>query len=114
MSTELFPNTTFTWEFPRFSAHPTLNGLPNVVYNVEFILSATDGEGHGAQVFGSVGVSEPDPETFKNFSSLTHDVVEVWVESAMGEEMLNDYKTGLESQIQQQKQPPVVVLNKPW
>jgi hypothetical protein len=32
----------------------------------------------------------------------------------MGEEMLNDYKAGLESQIEQQKQPPVVVLNKPW
>jgi hypothetical protein len=114
MSTELFPNTTFTWEFPRFSAHPTLNGMANVVYNVEFILSATDGEGHGAQVFGSIGVSEPDPETFKNFNSLTHDVVEGWIESAMGEKMLNEYKVGLVSQIDQQKQPPIVVLNKPW
>lgn len=114
MSNELFPNIIFTWEFPRFSAHPTLNGLSNVVYNVEFILSATDGEGHGAQVFGSVGVSEPDPETFKNFNSLTHDVVETWVESAMGEETLTGYKTGLLSQIEQQKQPPVVLLNKPW
>lgn len=105
---------TYTWEFPRFAAHPTLNGMLNVVYNVEFILSATDGEGHGAQVFGSVGIPEPDPETFKNYNSLTHDVVEAWVESAMGEEMLNEYKTGLESQITQQKEPSIVVLNKPW
>ena len=46
---------TYTWEFPRFSAHPALNGLNNVVYNVEFILTATDGNGHGAQIFDNIG-----------------------------------------------------------
>jgi hypothetical protein len=106
---------TYTWEFPRFSAHPSLNGLNNVVHNVEFILSASDGEGHGAQIFGSVGISEPtDPDSFKPFNLLTHSVVEQWVIDAMGEETLADHKANLTNQIEQQKAPVSVVLNKPW
>lgn len=105
---------TYTWEFPRFAAHPTLNGLTNVVYNVEFILSASDGEGHGAQVFGSVGISDPDTETYRPFHLLTQDTVQAWVEAAMGEETLADYYLNLENQITQQQLPVVVTLNKPW
>jgi hypothetical protein len=88
--------------------------MSNVVYGVEFILSATDGEGHGAQVFGTVGLSEPDPENFRQFNLLTHNVVVEWVESSMGEEVLADYKANLENQIEQQREPATVVLNKPW
>jgi hypothetical protein len=105
---------TYTWEFPRFSTHPTLNGMSNVVYNVEFILTATDSEGHGAQVFGNIGLTEPDPVNFKSFNLLTQSVVEQWVEASMGEEMLNDYKQNLASQIELQKAPETRVLSKPW
>jgi len=45
---------------------------------------------------------------------LTHNVVVEWVESSMGEEVLTDYKTNLENQIEQQRAPATVVLNKPW
>lgn len=111
---DLFPGITFSWEFPRFSAHQNLNGMANVIYNVEYILSATDGEGHGSQYFGSVGLSEPDPEAFKRYNLLTQDVVEGWVKSALGEEQLTDLMQNLVNQIEQQKQPAVVQLNKPW
>jgi len=105
---------TYTWEFPRFSAHPTLNGMENVVYGIEFVLSATDGEGHGAQVFGTVGLSEPNPDAFVPFNHLTQQQVTEWIESSMGEEVLNDYKDNLASQINQQITPVSVTLNKPW
>lgn len=105
---------TYTWEFPRFQAHPELNGMTNVVYNVEYILSATDGLGHGAQLFGNIGISEPDPNTFRPFNYLTQSVVQEWIESSLGEEVLNDLKANLEEQIKQQATPPVVTLNKPW
>jgi len=114
MSTNTFPGITFTWEFPRFAAHSTLNEMQNVVYNVEYILSATDGEGHGSQYFSSVGIGEPNPETFKKFNLITQNVVEEWVESALGEEQLHDIKTILVNQIEQQKQPEVLQLSKPW
>jgi hypothetical protein len=105
---------TYTWEFPRFQAHPELNSMSNVVYNIEYILSATDSEGHGSQVFGNVGISEPDPNSFKPFNYLTQSVVQSWVESALGEEVVTDLKDKLAEQISQQIAPPVVTLNKPW
>jgi hypothetical protein len=105
---------TYTWEFPRFLAHPTLNGMSNVVHNVEYILSATDGEGHGAQLFGNVGISEPDSMEFREFNHLTQGLVQSWVESALGEEVLQDFKDNLANQIQQQITPVTVSLNKPW
>jgi hypothetical protein len=106
---------TYTWEFPRFNAHPVLEGMSNVIYNIEFILSATDGEGRGAQIFGSVGLDSPkSDDQFTPFKSLTSDVIEKWVEAAMGAEMLADYKQNLENQISQQQTPDTVVLNKPW
>jgi len=114
MSTNTFSGITFSWEFPRFAAHPDLNGMQNVIYNIEYILSATDGEGHGSQYFSSVGIGEPDPETFKRFNLITQSVVEEWVEAALGEEQLIDLKTNLVNQIEQQKQPGTVALNRPW
>lgn len=109
-----FPGITFTWEFPRFSAHPNLKGMDNVVYNVEYILTATDGEGHGTQYFGNVGLGEPDPEGFRRFNLITQSVVQEWVEFALGEEQLTDLKQNLVNQIELQKTPVSVQLNKPW
>ena len=105
---------TYTWEFPRFNTFANHNGLEDVVYNIEYILSATDGEGHGSQIFGTVGVSDPDPLTFKPFRLLTQRVVEQWVESALGEEVLTDMKNNLANQINNQKNPSEKILNKPW
>lgn len=108
------PVITYTWEFGRFLAHPILNELSNVVYNVEFILSATDGDGHGAQVFGNVGLSEPDPLTFIPFHQLTQPAVEKMVTDALGETVVEDYKKNLENQILQQISPTTAQLARPW
>jgi hypothetical protein len=103
---------TYTWDFLKFNAHSTLNGREKVVFNVEFILNATDGEEHAAQVFGTVGLDEPTDE-FVTFEQLTADQVTIMVESALGE-TLNDYKRMLDAQIQRQTEPVVLELRKPW
>jgi hypothetical protein len=108
------PIITYTWEFGRFLAHPTLNNLNNVVYNVEYILSATDQDGHGAQYFGNVGLTEPDPLTFIPFNQLTQFAVEKMVTDSLGEETVKDLKTMLENKILQQMQPEVTSLARPW
>jgi hypothetical protein len=105
---------TYTWEFGRFLAHPVLNELTNVVYNVEFILSVTDQDGHGAQYFGNVGLSEPDPLTFIPFNQLTQPTVEQMVTVALGNDAIADIKSNLENQIAQQIQPATAQLARPW
>lgn len=105
---------TYSWEFPRFQTRLAQDGLTDVVYNIEYILTGHDGDSHGYQLFGNVDVGNPDPDNFKPFKLLTQRVVEVWVESALGDELLSDLKTTLESQIELQKSPPTATLNRPW
>jgi hypothetical protein len=102
-----------TWEFVKFNAHPTLNGMSNVVHSVDFILNGSDGDGHAAQVFNTVGLSEPDPANFVAFESLTPDQAEAWVVSALGD-TLNDYTAIIEAQIQSQITPQSLGLRPPW
>jgi hypothetical protein len=103
---------TSTWDFLKFNAHSNLNGREKVVFNIEFILNATDGEEHAAQVFGTVGLGEPTDE-FVTFEQLTAEQVTTMVETALGE-TLDDYKRMLDAQIQRQKEPVVLELTKPW
>jgi hypothetical protein len=105
---------TYTWEFGRFLAHPALNDLTNVVYNVEYILSATDQDGHGSQYFGNVGLGEPDPLTFIPFNQLTQPAVEQMVTSALGDDAVAELKQILANQIAQQIQPTIANLSRPW
>lgn len=103
---------TYTWDFLKFNAHANLNGREKVIFNIEFVLNATDGNGHGAQVFGTVGLSEPSDE-FVPFEQLTPDQVVSMVESALGSDLL-EYKAMLDRQIQQQVEPEILELGTPW
>lgn len=105
---------TYEWDFPQFHTHVSKDGLKDVVYNVEYVLTAHDGEGHGYQIFGNVDVAEADPINFKPFKSLTHRVVVPWVESALGAETLADLKQTLTEQIELQRTPATATLNRPW
>jgi hypothetical protein len=105
---------TYTWEFGRFLAHPVLNDLTNVVHNIEFVISVTDQDGHGAQYFGNVGLGEPEPLTFIPFNQLTQPAVEQMVTTALGEDAITDIKSNLANQIAQQIQPTIATLSRPW
>lgn len=101
---------TYTWDFPRFSIY----GSEKVVYNVEWRLSATDGLGHGDQVFSSVELAAPDASTlFTPFEELTPEQVQEWVETALGDRVA-EYKQLLEAKIQNQINPATDVVGQPW
>jgi hypothetical protein len=104
----------YTWEFPRFKAHPELNGMQDVVYNVEYILTGTDGEGHGSQLFGNIGLGEPDLLTYVPFRLLTLPEVQKWVEESLGAEQVGDLKDIIANQINEQAHPKTNILDKPW
>jgi hypothetical protein len=103
---------TYTWDFLKFNAHSNLNGREKVIFNIEFILNGSDGEGHGAQVFGTVGLGEPGDD-FVPFEQLTPEQVVTMVETALGDD-LAEYKNMLDSKIQEQLTPTVLELGTPW
>jgi hypothetical protein len=103
---------TYTWDFLKFNAHANLNGREKVIFNIEFVLNGSDGEGHGAQVFGTVGLKEPT-DAFVTFEELIPEQVVEMVETALGDDLL-EYKRMLDSKIQEQIVPTVLELGTPW
>jgi hypothetical protein len=53
-------------------------------------------------------VDTSDLSSFKAFADLTASDVQVWVEAAMGEEAVTNYKAGLDAQIAEKITPTSV------
>ena len=104
---------TYTWEFLKFNVYNSANSLDKVVYSIDWCLTGTDNQGHGAQVYGTSYFDTPDPLTFTPFEQLTHPQVEGWVTAALGN-ILDDYKSIIQTQIQNQIEPTTSSLGQPW
>jgi hypothetical protein len=61
---------TYTWTFAPFRVRPLVGALVNVVKEVPYTLSATDGVNTFA-VGGSIALGQPDAKNFIPFASLT-------------------------------------------
>jgi hypothetical protein len=105
----------YTWTFPHFDVAPSHDELVNVIKTVHWRLTAID-EDYSAEAYGSVSLTDPDPETFIAFEGLTAEAVQGWVESAINGEndQVDQLKASLAAQIEKQKNPPVVTLAAPW
>jgi hypothetical protein len=106
----------YEWNFPtldvRYSVETEEGTLTNVVETVHWTLTATE-DNCSVSMYGSVAVGSPDPATFADYSSLTKETVQAWVESALGDQV-ETMKETLASQIEAQKAPQTGGLTPPW
>jgi hypothetical protein len=105
---------TYNWEFPTLDAYPTHETVQKAVYNVHWILSATDGEGHTASTYGTQALGAIDPANFTAFESLTKEQVQGWIEAEWGAERLAAAHAALDAQIEREINPPSLALAAPW
>ncbi len=105
----------YTWQFPALEAYPTKEDKANVVFTVHWRLSGTDGT-HTSEVYGSIGLSpfEGDDEDFVAYEDLTLEIITSWVEDAMGEEEVQNYKANIVGSINALVNPKSVTLPPPW
>lgn len=106
----------YTWTFPHLEVAPSSNGLTNVVKVVHWRVMASDA-GFTEEAYGSVALSDPDPETFTAYAGLTAAAVEGWVKAAMNEqdaETVANLEASLAKRIEAKKAPPVVTMPAPW
>jgi|TARA_B100001250_G_C19605618_1_gene702624 hypothetical protein len=106
---------SYEWDCKTCDTYPAKSGKSNVVYNVHWILTATDGtnkdsDGNNwtADTYGSQSVSTDDLSSFKNWSSLTNADVQGWVETAMGSSTVTAMKASLDAQIAEKISPKSV------
>ena len=97
----------YTWNVSTVDTYPTLDGNADVVYNVHWRLTATDDE-YTASAYGTQSIDTSSLSNFKPFDKLTSDIVKGWVINAMGKEAITNLETGLDAQIESEKNPTSV------
>ena len=106
---------SYEWDCKTCDTYPTKSGKSNVVYNVHWRLTATDGSNNDsngnpqtATTYGLQAVSTDDLSSFTNWSSLTNSDVQGWVEAALTADTVTAMKTGLDAEIAKKITPTSV------
>ena len=108
--------TQFVWNCRQVDAYPTYESEADVVYNVHWILTGESIEGeesYTSSVYGTQSISFEDITDFIPFEDLTNEIVVGWVESAMGEDGVQNLKDSVDLAIESQINPTSVTLTIP-
>lgn len=70
----------YTWSFPEFKVAPSEDGLTDVVKEVVYLYTATEGK-YSAKYMGRVNLVAPDPSKFTPYDKITKDLAISWVEA---------------------------------
>jgi len=100
----------YTWTISALDCAVDEEGLQNVVKKIHWRYRGTDDEGFTAEDYGVHPVPSPNPEEFQAYETLTQEVVEGWLESAIDVE---EKQTIIEQKIDKIKNPTNVTLPLP-
>jgi len=77
--------TQFQWAVNSMTAYPQYAGETNVVFQIAWVCSATDGT-YNSAAYGSVDTTYVAGSPFTPYADLTIDQVNGWVATALGPE----------------------------
>ena len=105
----------YEWNVSTVDTYPTKDSKSDVVHSVHWKLIATDdtnkdsdGNNWSTSIYGTQAVDTSDLSDFTAFADLTASDVQGWVEAAMGEEAVINYKADLDAQIAEKVTPTSV------
>jgi hypothetical protein len=103
-----------TWDIAQLERHlPDGETCPDgAIYTVHWTASLEE-DGETAGTYGSIGLGDPDPDSFVPFDQLTKEEVVDWVLSALGVDQVVSIEEALHNQIQQ-KLYPTSAVGVPW
>jgi hypothetical protein len=103
--------TTYTWSVVAMDEYPEQDGEQDVVFNVHWTLSGTDGTYTGS-TYGAQGVSVDSTGPFTPYADLTQEQVLGWIwDSGVDKDA---QEASVAAQIEAQVNPTVVSLPLPW
>ena len=88
----------YTWDVSTVDVK-TIDGNEDTVFNVHWRLIGTDDANNTSGVYGTQTLDTSDLSSFTAFADLTNQQITGWVESAMGEDKVTDYKANISNQI---------------
>ena len=106
---------TFAWDVSTVDTYPTKDSKTDVIYNVHWRLTGTDGVNEDAEgnkqigsVYGSQGLDTSDLSSFTAFATVSKANVQAWVEAALTSSTVTELKNGIKSQITEKVTPTTV------
>jgi hypothetical protein len=106
--------TTYEWVVSQMDTAPSLDGLTDVVVCIHWRRNAVavDVETtYLADVYGAMGCATPSSTDFTAYPDLTFEQVCSWLDSGNDVPALD---ANLDAQIENQINPPIIVLPNPW
>jgi hypothetical protein len=105
--------TNYQWTIQAMDCVPQEDGLTDVVVTAHWNVSATDGT-YTSNVYSTQSFTLSQGGTFTPYADLTQEQVVGWVQAAMGAEGVASLEANLNTQIENQINPPIVTPPLPW
>ena len=101
---------TYTWDTKTVDTYPTKSGKSDVIFKVYWKLEGVDdtAEKNSYTRGGIADIDTSDLSSFTEFADLKESDVTGWVETFLGTDQINSYKTIIEEVIQEKTTPTVV------
>ena len=106
--------TTYQWVINQMDTKPTEDGLTDVVVTIHWTRTAEQFVGEEAILvssYGTMGCETPSSTDFTTYPDLTYEQVCGWLDVGLNVTAID---LGLDQQIENIINPPVIVLPLPW
>jgi len=106
--------TTYEWSVSQMDTKPQEGNLIDVVVTVHWRRNAVAVDGdktYYGDIYGAMGCATPSETDFTAYPDLTFEQVCGWLDAGNDVEALN---ANLDAQIENQINPPIIVLPNPW
>ena len=104
----------YNWVISQLECKAKEGDLTDVVYTIHWRYQANETDGdksYFAEVYSSTTCPAPDPSKFTPYNELTQAEVEGWLTNLLDVPAM---QVNLASQIEAQKNPPIVTPPLPW
>ena len=101
---------TYTWDTKTVDTYPTKSGKSDVIFKVYWKLEGVDdtAEKNSSVTTGAEEIDTSDLSSFTEFADLKESDVTGWVQTSLGTDQINHYKSVIEEVIQEKATPTVV------
>lgn len=103
-------STTYQWVINQLDTAPSEDGLTDVVKVVNWTRAAQDGE-INVSCYGTMACQTPSETDFTAYPDLTYEQVCGWLDAGLDVPAID---LNLDGQIENIKNPPIIVLPLPW
>jgi hypothetical protein len=105
--------STKVWTIEQMQCFPSVDGKQNVVYVVNWLLTAT-GNGNTVQIYNTTNLEYAAGSPYTEYASLTPEQVLGWVKNALGQEQVRAYEVEADEALAKKAAPQLVTNGLPW